>query len=237
MATNTVSCGRRDASVVQGLYKTHMTTPKSKVGKAIERMVWIAAVAVLAENIFLFRENRRLHEAAAPQIAAGTQLQTLSGLALDGRLEPVRLPSAGSKLLIITFSPGCPACQANQEGWTKLANTLEPRGVRVLWVSRDPIELTREYCVKHGISPIDAVADPPYRTYLQLGLARVPNTVLVSGGTVEKVWAGRLDQAAWNSMFAYFGERQEASAARSAANVATTGCGSEVSGSSAKNCK
>ena len=216
-----------------------MIVSKGKFGKSVEVLLWIAALGVLAENIALFRQNRRLLEAAAPQITSGTQLQMLSGLALDGRVEPVGLPSAGSKLLIITFSPGCPACQANQEGWKKLANTLEQKGARVLWVSRDPIEVTREYCLKHGIPLVDAVADPPYRTYLQLGLARVPNTVLVGpGGTVEKVWVGRLDQDGWNSVFAYFGERQDAaSAARGVAGAVTTGCGPESSQASAKNCK
>ncbi len=213
-----------------------MTTPKIKFGKAIEVLVWITALAVLAENIILFQQNRRLLQAAAPQIAAGTQLQMLSGLALNGRVEQVSLSSAGSKLLIITFSPGC---QANQEGWTKLANALEQKGIRVLWVSRDPIEITRDYCTKHGIPLRDTLADPPYRTYAQLGLARVPNTLVVGpGGTVEKVWAGRLDQAGWNTVFAYFGERQEAgSAARNAVGAATTGCGPGSTDASAKNCK
>lgn len=216
-----------------------MVTPKSKFGKAIEILLWVAALALLVENVELFRQNRRLLKVAAPQIAAGTQLQMLSGLTLDGRIEPVSLPSVGSKLLIITFSPGCSACQANQEGWMNLASMLKPKGVRVLWVSRDPVEVTREYCLEHGIPLIDAVADPPYRTYLQLGLARVPNTVLVdASGAVEKVWAGRLEKAGWDAMFAYFGERQAAaSVARSAVGTATTGCGSELSGASAKNCK
>lgn len=215
-----------------------MNRPRSKFGKAIEILLWIAALAVLTENIALFRENGRLREAAAPQIAAGTQLQMLSGLALDGRVESVSLPSADSKLLIITFSPGCPACQANQKGWTKLANALEQKGIRVLWVSRDPVEVTREYCLKHGIPLIDVVADPPYSTYVQLGLARVPNTVLVSGNTVEKVWAGRTDPAGWSSIFAYFGEEQKAvSAVQSAVSAATTGCGPGSANASATNCK
>lgn len=215
-----------------------MTAPMNKFSKTIEVLLWVAAVGVLAENIVLLRQNRSLQEAIAPQIAAGTQLQMLSGLTLDGHIEPISPPSSGSKLLIVTFSPGCPACQANQERWMNLASMLKPKGVRVLWVSRDPVEVTREYCLKHGIPLIDAVADPPYRTYLQLGLARVPNTVLVSGGTIEKVWAGRLDKPGWDAMFAYFGERQDtASAARSAVGTATTGCGSELSGASAKTCE
>ena len=213
--------------------------PKIRFSKVMEILLWLAGLGVLAENIFLFRQNRHLSESLAPQIAAGTQLQMLAGIAFDGRLEPVTLPAAGSKLLIITFSPGCPACQANQDGWMRLASKLEQKGVRVLWVSRDPIEITRDYCTKHGIRLSDTLADPPYRTFAQLGLARVPNTVLVGAeGRVEKVWAGRLDQAGWNTMFTYFGELQDtASPLQSKVGANSTGCGSELTKPSAEGCK
>jgi peroxiredoxin len=178
-----------------------------RFGRMMEILLWLAALGVFAENMLLLQQNRQLREVLAPQITSGAHFGVLAGLALDGRSQTVDLPSADSKLLIITFSPGCPACQANQQGWMKLASALEQRGVRVLWVSRDSLEITRDYCLKHGIRLSDTLADPPYRTYVQLGLSRVPNTVLVgANGKVEKVWAGRLDQAGWNSMFAYFGE-------------------------------
>jgi hypothetical protein len=121
----------------------------------------------------------------------------------------------------------------------RLASALERKGVRVLWVSRDPIEITRDYCSKSGISLSDVLADPPYRTFAQLGLARVPNTVLVgTEGRVEKVWVGRLDQAGWNAMFAYFGERVGiVSPARVEVGARATDCRSELSQSSAKSCK
>src|SRR6266851_6387736 len=216
-----------------------VTQSKSRFNKVMEIFLWVVALGVLAENIFLFLQNRRLNEALAPQITAGTQLKMLSGVAFDGRLEPVSLPAAGSKLIIITFSPGCPACQANQDGWMRLASAIEQKGVRVLWVSRDPVEITRDYCAKHGIPLSDTLADPPYRTFAQLGLARVPNTVWVGAeGRVEKVWAGRLDQASWNMVFTYFGERQEtASPLQSQVGANATGCGSELSQTSVKSCK
>src|SRR6266849_4910504 len=215
------------------------TQPKVRFNKVMEIFLWVIAMGVLAENVSLFLQNRRLSEALAPQIIAGTQLRMLAGLTLDGRLEPVTLPAKGSNLLIITFSPGCPACQANQEGWMKLTSTLEQKGVRMLWVSRDPIEITRDYCLKHGIPPSNVLADPPYRTFAQLGLARVPNTLLVGDeGRVEKVWAGRMEQAGWDTMFAYFGERQEmALPLQSQVGANPTGCGSELSQTYAKGCK
>lgn len=215
-----------------------MSTP-TKLVKWIDLVLWMAGFGVLTANIFLVRQNRRLLQLAAPQITAGTELHTLAGLNLDGRLEVISLPPKDSKLLIITFSPGCPACQANQEGWTKLARVLEHKGVHVLWMSRDPIDMTREYCVKHSIPLSDTVADPPHRTYLELGLARVPNTLLVGdGGKVEKVWAGRLDSAGWTALFAYFGgQKEESSQSFSALAESASACGSENSETKAKSCK
>src|SRR4030095_10296450 len=95
------------------------TQSKSRFNKVMEIFLWLAGLGVLAENIFLFRQNRQLSEVLAPPITAGTQIQMLAGIAFDGRLEPVALPAGGSKLLVITFSPGCPACQANQDGWIR----------------------------------------------------------------------------------------------------------------------
>lgn len=213
------------------------TNRRTKLGTAFSVLLWGAALGVLAENIVLARQNRRLRELAAPQIAAGTQLQMLSGLALDGHVQPVSLPPNGSKLLIIEFSPGCPACQANLEGWMKLAGTLKQNGDHVLWMSRDPIDVTRGYCMKHGIPLSDTLAEPPFRTYTQLGLVRVPNTVLVGpGGKVEKVWAGRLDQAGWETMFAYFGMSEGMAAADQNAAAARTAACQSVSSRTSSSC-
>jgi peroxiredoxin len=213
--------------------------PKSKFARVVEVLIWLAAVGVLAENIGLSRQNRRLKEAATPQILAATQLQMLSGVSLDGRLEPINLPPAGSRLLIITFSPGCPACRANLAGWTKLASTVGQKGIRVVWVSRDPVDITRDYCANHGIPLQNALADPPYRTWLQLQLAAVPNTVLVGpAGRVEQVWRGQLNEAGWSSVFAYFGEGQGiGSQARRTVGTVTTGCGPDLPSAPAKSCQ
>ena len=240
VATESELSPHATASVIdEGVMDKGRKAGAIRFGKVLEILLCLAGLGVLAENVFLLHQNRRLEEALAPQITAGAHLQKLVGLGLDGRFQAQALPSADSKLLIITFSPACPACQTNQEGWMKLAGILEQKGVRVLWVSRDSMEITRDYCMKHGIRLLDVVADPPHRTYVQLGLARVPNTLLVgANGTVEKVWAGRLDQAGWDTMFAYFGEREEtASRTRVEVGAGTTDCGSELSPTSVKGCK
>jgi len=49
-----------------------------RFAKVLEILLWLAGLGVLAENVFLFLQNRRLNEALAPQITAGTQLRMLS---------------------------------------------------------------------------------------------------------------------------------------------------------------
>lgn len=234
---------RLEVGVAHG-FDEDAKSPRKKAGsirftKVMEILIWLAGLGVLAENLLLLQQNRSLREALAPQVTSGMQIETPAGLALDGRFQRFALPSADAKLLIITFSPGCPACQANQEGWMRLAGALEQKGVRVLWVSRDPMEITKDYCLKHGIRLSDTLADPSHRTFVQLGLARVPNTMLVKAdGTVEKVWPGRLDQAGWNTMFAYFGVPEgKASSTRAGVGTRVTDCGSELPQMSAKNCR
>ncbi len=62
------------------------TDRRRNLGTVVSVLLWVAALGVFAENVLLARQNRRLRELAAPQIAAGTQLQMLSGLALDGHV-------------------------------------------------------------------------------------------------------------------------------------------------------
>ena len=93
-----------------------VTQSKSRFNKVMEIFLWVVALGVLAENIFLFLQNRRLNDALAPQISAGAQLQMLSGLALDGRLQPLALPPAESKLLIITFLRVAPPARQIKRG-------------------------------------------------------------------------------------------------------------------------
>ena len=88
-----------------------------RLNRVMEILIWLVGLGVLAQNILLRQQNQSLQEALAPQITAGARVEMPAGLGLDGRFQRLALPPADSKLLIITFSPGCPACQANQEGW------------------------------------------------------------------------------------------------------------------------
>jgi hypothetical protein len=66
-------------------------------------------------------------------------------------------------------------------------------GWRTLWISRGSPEETRAFCDASGIPPEETLVNPPYATYLRLGLAAVPQIVAVGeNGKVDEVWLGRL---------------------------------------------
>ena len=61
------------------------TKPKIRFSKVIEILLWLAGLGVLAENIFLFRQNRQLSEA----LNGGAQLYMNRGMGIAGL--PIRL--------------------------------------------------------------------------------------------------------------------------------------------------
>ncbi len=174
--------------------------------RAIWALILVAAAGILVENWVLIRQNYQLRGTLRERfgrIVAGRRLTRIEGVGLDGRLTSIGVPASGG-LLVITFSAGCPTCRENRDGWLSLAGAVSARGWRVLWVSRDPVDVTRDYCVREGIPLSDVVAEPPYWLYWQLGLHRVPDTISVGkGGTVARVWPGVVAGSNWKRALAY----------------------------------
>jgi peroxiredoxin len=188
---------------------------RSVTNTVLHTLVWFFAAAVFLQNLFLQHQNGQLKELQSTmvskdaylqritsQIGVGQRLRAISGATLDGRFREVALtsdPSRGS--LVITFSPGCLMCINNEKGWVALASELRSQGWRVIWLSRDPRDVTLQFCQSHGIDMTDVLADPTHRTYEQLALAAVPNTIAIDPrGTIAQIWRGRLEEAT----FAYF---------------------------------
>jgi len=175
----------------------------------LDALFWIAAIALVGANVVLFQQNRALRADAAgteiQNVVEGRHLQrNLTAATLENALVPVTFQKR-ERTLLITFSPTCPHCKANHNNWITIADELRRQGSwRILWVSRDPVQMTRDYCEDSGIPLAETLADPPYRTYSMLDLKVVPNTVVVnSQGVVEKIWAGELTPRGWKDIFQY----------------------------------
>ena len=148
------------------------------------------------------------------QIVAGKYINDLAAVNMKGELARIGLPSSnkGEKLLIITFSPLCSFCRENMPGWLRLADNLRTRDSwRVVWVSRNSEQVTRQYCQEQHLPFDNVFSDPLHGTYLQLDLDTVPNVVaLDSGGVVRRVWQGALSSQRWKEIAEYTGVPYEA---------------------------
>jgi peroxiredoxin len=180
----------------------------------LRTILWCSAVGLLFQNVELVRQNRGLRAAAAGSIVTkGQQLDDLSAISLDGTYAQIKLPSKSTeRLLLLTMSPNCPACRANQRSLAALSDQLRRTDRwKVAWMSRDPVLITRKYCERTNIPLTEVFAEPAQRTYVRLGLQSVPSVIVIGpGGVVEKVWTGRLKPEQLKEMAEYCGASYQA---------------------------
>jgi hypothetical protein len=158
----------------------------------------LLVVALIAENIILLRQNHRLKTElplpSALEVHREEPLRDIGGIGFDGRFHTVEMPrSAADHLLIFTFGPRCSECVLSESLDASLSAQAKKLGWRTVWISRGSPEETRTFSNAAGIPPEETLVNPPYPTYLRLGLAAVPQVVAVGeNGKVEEVWLGRL---------------------------------------------
>jgi hypothetical protein len=166
--------------------------------KSLNFALALLVVALIAENIFLMRQNHRLKtELPLPSALAVHReepLHDIGGVGFDGKFHTVEMPrSAAEHLLVFTFAPRCPECILSKSFDAALSEQARKLGWRTLWISRGRPEETRAFCDANGIPLEETLVNPPYATYVRLGLAAVPQVVAVGeNGKVDEVWLGRL---------------------------------------------
>jgi peroxiredoxin len=182
------SCGLAEVFAV-----SHPTLRKS-----LNSVLPLLVVALIAANIILLRQNHRLKtELPLPSALAVHReepLHDIGGVGFDGRFHTVEMPrSAAEHLLVFTFAPRCPECVKSKSSDADLSAQAKKLGWRTVWISRGNPEETRAFCDAGGIPLEETLVNPPYATYLRLGLAAVPQVVAIGeNGKVDEVWLGRL---------------------------------------------
>jgi hypothetical protein len=169
-------------------------------GKILNAAIWVLAAALLVENVILLRQNRQLKsgppEASAYAVRRDRPLKNIGGVSLDGRFRLVPLPaSSADHLLLFTFAPECPECQLQEPLLATVSREAKKLGWRTVWISSGGIEDTRAYCEASSIPVEETLIEPPYATYLSLGMEAVPQLVAIGEkGKVEQVWMGRITE-------------------------------------------
>jgi peroxiredoxin len=180
--------------------------------KSLNFLFPLLVFALIAENIILLRQNQRLKTepplASALAVHREEPLRDIGGVGFDGRFHTVEMPrSAAEHLLVFTFAPRCPECVLSQSADATLSAQAKKLGWRTVWISRGNPEETRAFCDASGIPLEETLVNPPYATYVKLGLAAVPQLVAVGeNGKVDEVWLGRLTSESAKSVAQFLSE-------------------------------
>jgi len=190
--------------------------------KSLNFVLPLLVVALITENIILLRQNHRLKTElplpSALEVHREEPLHDIGGIGFDGRFHPVEMPtSAAEHLLIFTFGPRCSECVLSRSLDASLSAQAKKLGWRTVWISRGSPEETRAFCNASGIPLEETLVNPPYATYLRLGLAAVPQRVAIGeNGKVEEVWLGRLTTESAKSAAKFLLDHPGAQASNSA---------------------
>lgn len=190
--------------------------------KSLNFALPLLVVALIADNIILMRQNYRLKtELPLPSaliVHREAPLRDIGGVGLDGRFHTVDMPrSAAEHLLVFTFAPQCPECVLSEPLDATLSAQAKKLGWRTLWISRGDPEETRAFCNASGIPLEETLVNPPYATYVRLGLAAVPQVVAVGeNGKVDEVWLGRLTPESAKSAAQFLSDHPGVEASNSA---------------------
>ena len=163
----------------------------------LNRVIWCVAVVSVIQNVRLVNQVKAYERIAyPPPLDAGNQLHRVVGFDMEGNRAELDLTaqSPGHRMLIMTMSPGCPICVANESSWAALASEARRKpDWRVVWLSRDPISITKKYFEDNGLGSTDVLAEPTNLTHRALRMYAVPYTIVVDDhGIVQKIWAGAL---------------------------------------------
>jgi hypothetical protein len=154
----------------------------------------VFSAALLVVNGLLLRENYSLKaELTRSQRKSPVQRLAIVPPLLGENLEGQRVSIdyvAGTRTLLLVFSPACQACERNWPLWQTLSAAS---GVRTVFVTTRP-SLDPQFLERQGLTGqkvlvnIDPVSAATYRLYF------TPQTILIGpGGKVENSWAGVLE--------------------------------------------
>jgi len=166
--------------------------------KSLNFVLPVLVIALITENLILLRQNHRLKTElplpSALSVHREEPLHDIGGVGFDGRFHTVAMPhSAAEHLLVFTFAPRCRECVLSKSFDAALSEQAKKLGWSTVWISRGSLEETRAFCNASGIPLEETLVNPPYATYLRLGLAAVPQLVAIgANGKVDEVWLGRL---------------------------------------------
>ena len=155
--------------------------------------LWAILILIVAELglivvLGFFPSGRKL-----PPLEPGEIVEPLILRTLDGA--PVRLDYRETETVLMVFSPNCPACRYNMEGWKRLVAERAGEGRRFYYVSTALAGRTQTYVERFELQAPVLVGEPEELKGLRIRL--IPATIVIEpGGRVRGSWIGEMPRDA-----------------------------------------
>jgi peroxiredoxin/uncharacterized membrane protein YphA (DoxX/SURF4 family) len=190
--------------VAQNSQKQEKRVGMPVFGKNVQGLIGFLFVFFLAiEVILLSKQNNELKSRLAMLIGGGNNVSLkpndlappFKALGLEGQEVAITYHGESAKTLLLIFSTSCGACERNLPNWSEIVSKMQGGSCRVMGISLDPLNNTKNYVLKSGIHypvfvPVDIEFSRNYKLHL------TPQTVLIDNqGRVEQVWIGVLESS------------------------------------------
>jgi peroxiredoxin len=183
-------------------------TKVRRYGIAVSALLGVTVVALLAVNLLLLAQNRRLKASVAAQPETTTLLRGTTVPAFQGRTwlgEEVRVDFDTQRRVLFFFSPECHWCKQTRSVWNEIVRTMDRSRFQPVAIATQP-DGAQEFVVGTSLETIPLLVDFPEDLLEQYNIGIVPQTIVVdSSGRIEHAWAGAFREADESALEDLFG--------------------------------
>lgn len=175
---------------------------------SVSAFLVVAVAALLAVNLLLLAQNRRLKASVAAQPETTTLRRGTTVPAFQGRTwlgEEIRVDFDTQRRVLFFFSPECHWCKETRSVWDEIVRTMDRSRYQPVAIATEP-DGAQEFVVGTSLETIPLLVDFPEGLLKQYDIEIVPQTIVVdSSGRIEHAWAGAFREADERALEDLFG--------------------------------
>jgi hypothetical protein len=168
----------------------------TQVHRILVIVCWLAAAALVVTNFRLATQKRQLESQIdaffrSIELPTGGRVPPLVGVERGGDTLVIDSATDTDPVLVLVFSPTCPACDENWPNWDALIPATDRQGGTVV-----PVDITgavqEDYLEAHELESLPVVQSLSPETAMAYGFRFTPQTLILERGRVAASWTGVL---------------------------------------------
>ena len=157
---------------------------------------WALGIVLVVNTVRLVQTNRSLTRQIinmhrSIELSAGARVPPVAGTDFAGRDYSLDTASETAPVLLLVFSPTCPACNQNWPQWDSLVATQEKLGGKIVAVDISG-RVRDDYLAVHGLARHAVLTAVAPETAMSYRFRFTPQTLILRKGEVVRGWTGVL---------------------------------------------